>query len=47
MFKKIKRWLIWLFSRRVQEAINNGADYDEVEKIVDDEINNTKRRAKK
>ena len=47
MFKKIKRWIVWLFSRKVQEAMNNGMDYDEIEKIVDDEINITKRRVKK
>ena len=35
MFKKIKEWFIWLFSRRVGEAINNGASYDEVAEIVE------------
>ena len=39
IFKKIKEWWIWLTSRKVQEAINNGAEYDEVEMIVQEEIN--------
>lgn len=38
LFKKIKEWWLWLTSRKVQEAINNGADYDEVEKIVEEEM---------
>ena len=38
MFKKVKEWLIWLFSRRAGEAINNGATYEEVEAIVLEEL---------
>lgn len=38
LFKKIKEWFIWLTSRKVQEAINNGTDYDEVKKIVQEEM---------
>ena len=38
MFKKIKEWFIWLFSRRVGEAINNGASYDEVCAVVREEM---------
>ena len=38
LFKKIKEWLIWLTSRKVQEAMNNGMDYDEIEKIVEEEM---------
>jgi hypothetical protein len=38
MFKKIKEWFIWLFSRRVGQAINDGATYDEVCKIVEEEM---------
>ena len=39
IFKKIKYWWTWLTSKKVQEAINNGAEYEEVEKIVQEEIN--------
>lgn len=38
LFKKIKEWFIWLTSRKVQEAMNNGMDYDEIEKIVEEEM---------
>ena len=37
MFKKIKEWFIWLTSKKVLEAINDGATYEEVEKIVQEE----------
>lgn len=37
-FGKIKEWFIWLFSKRVEEAINNGATYDEVCAIVREEV---------
>ena len=38
MFKKIKEWFIWLFSRRVGQAINDGVTYEEVCKIVEEEM---------
>lgn len=38
MFKKIKEMFVWLFSRRVGEAINNGATYEEVCEIVREEV---------
>ena len=38
MFKNIKEWLIWLFSKKVGQAINNGASYEEVEAIVMEEL---------
>lgn len=39
MFKKIKEWWVWLTSKKVLEAINNGATYDEVLGIVRAEVN--------
>ena len=38
VFKKIKKMFIWLFSRKVGEAINNGATYEEVCEIVQEEL---------
>ncbi len=38
MFKKIKEWFIWLFSRKVGEAINSGATYEEVCEVVREEM---------
>ena len=38
MFKKIKEMFIWLFSKRVGQAINDGASYDEVQDIVEEEM---------
>lgn len=38
MFKKIKEMFIWLFSKKVGQAINEGATYDEVCKIVQEEM---------
>ena len=38
MFKKIKEWFVWMFSKRVGEAINEGASYEEVCKIVEEEM---------
>ena len=35
---KIKEWFIWLSSKRVGEAINDGASYEEVCKIVQEEM---------
>ena len=37
LIMKIKEWFAWLFSRRVGEAINNGATYEEVVAIVREE----------
>ena len=34
MFQKIKEFIIWMFSRKVLEAINDGATYDEVDSLV-------------
>lgn len=39
MFKKIKMMFMWLFSRKVGQAINEGASYDEVQAIVQEEMN--------
>lgn len=30
----IKYWYMWTFSKEVLDAINNGAEYDEVERIA-------------
>ncbi|MEE0969607.1 MAG: hypothetical protein U0M06_09575 [Clostridia bacterium] len=38
LFRKIKEWFIWLFSKRVGQAINEGASYDEVQAIVEEEM---------
>lgn len=38
MFKKIKEMFIWLFSKRVGQAINDGASYEEVQAIVQEEM---------
>jgi hypothetical protein len=38
MFKKIKEMFIWLFSKKVGQAINDGATYEEVCKIVEEEM---------
>ena len=38
MFKKIKELFIWLFSKRVGQAINDGATYEEVCNIVQEEM---------
>ena len=35
---KIKEWFVWLMSRKVMDAINNGATYEEVEEIVKQEV---------
>ena len=36
--KKIKELITWFMSRDVLNAINNGATYDEVERIVKEEV---------
>ena len=38
MFKKIKEWCIWLFSKKVGQAINEGASYDEVQAMIEEEL---------
>lgn len=38
VFRIIKEYWVWLTSKKVQEAINNGAEYDEVCKIVEEEM---------
>ena len=37
-FRIIKEYWVWITSKKVQEAINNGAEYDEVCKIVEEEM---------
>lgn len=37
-FRKIKEWFVWLSSKRVLDAINSGATYEEVEGIVEEEM---------
>lgn len=36
--KWIKEWFIWLTSKRVAQAINDGASYEEVCEIVKQEM---------
>lgn len=38
MFKEIKEWFIWLFSKKVGQAINEGASYDEVQAMIEEEL---------
>ena len=38
MVKSIKEWWVWLFSKKVGQAINDGATYEEVEAIVMEEL---------
>lgn len=38
MFKKIKEFWIWLTSKKVGQAINRGATYEEVCNIVQEEM---------
>lgn len=37
-FRWLKEWFVWLTSDRVGQAINDGATYDEVCKIVEEEM---------
>lgn len=39
IIKKIKEWWIWMTSKKVLDAINDGASYDEVLGIVCVEVN--------
>ena len=34
--RKIKAKLVWFFDKRVLDAINSGASYEEVERLVDE-----------
>lgn len=45
--KFIKAWFIWLTSRKVLDAINSGASYEEVEEIVRRELRGAKERKSK
>lgn len=38
MIKKIKKLITWFMSKKVLDAINNGATHEEVEQIVDKEV---------
>lgn len=38
LMMKIKEWIVWIFSRRVGEAINAGLPYEEVVRIVREEV---------
>ena len=38
IFRIIKEWWIWLTSKKVGQAINDGATYEEVCKIVEEEM---------
>lgn len=37
-FRVIKEWWVWLTSKKVEKAINEGASYDEVQDIVEEEM---------
>ena len=39
IYRKIKYWCLWLFSRKVGQAINEGADYCEVEAMIQEMLN--------
>ena len=38
IFKKVKEWWVWLTSKKVGQAMNDGATYEEVCKIVQEEM---------
>lgn len=38
LFVKIKEWFIWITSKKVGQAINEGATYEEVCGIVKEEM---------
>ena len=38
IFRKIREWFVWLTSKRVLDAINSNATYDEVCNIVEEEM---------
>lgn len=37
-FKKIREWFVWLTSKRVLDAINSNATYEDVCNIVKEEM---------
>lgn len=38
LITEIREWFVWLTSKRVFDAINNGATYEEVCNIVKEEM---------
>ena len=38
LLRKLNEWFTWLTSDKVLEAINNGATYEQVEAIVEEEM---------
>ena len=38
LFRWIKEWFVWLTSKRLHNAINDGATYEEACKIVEEEM---------
>lgn len=44
MFIRIKELITWFMSKKVLDAINNGATYDEVVQIVHEEVYNVTNR---
>ena len=38
LWRSIKEWFVWLTSKRVMEAINSGATYEEVCEVVRKEM---------
>ena len=38
IFRKIREWFVWLTSKRVFDAINSNATYEEVCNIVKEEM---------
>jgi hypothetical protein len=38
LWQKIKEWFVWLTSKRVMEAINSGATYEEVCEVVKEDM---------
>lgn len=37
LWQMIKEWFVWLTSKRVMQAINSGATYEEVCEVVKEE----------
>lgn len=38
LLRKLNEWFTWLTSPKVLDAINNGATYEQVEAIVEEEM---------
>ena len=38
LWQKIKEWFVWLTSKRVMEAINSGATYEEICEVVKEDM---------